>query len=901
MDATDKNAPLREDVRHLGALLGAVIARQEGPDALALVETVRHLAKDARRGDATASDGLRRLFAEQDTGRAAVLARAFSQFLGLANLAERYHRIRRRRQLLLDQATGPQQGSCSESFGRLAGVGILPAQIGAAIEAMQIEFVLTAHPTQAVRRTILQKQRRIADALETRDRGPLTHRERQALDETLEREVLAWWESHELRQHRPTPVEEARAGLVLFEQVLWDAVPGFLRRLDGELERQVGRRLPLDAAPIRVSSWMGGDRDGNPFVTARVTLEVATRARWMAARVYREELDALHDELSMRRASSALLARTAGAWEPYRALIKELREALARTEAWCAGVVRGVSAGEPLDALLAPPPEGLLLSAEQLREPLVLMHRSLHQVGAGLVADGRLLDTLRRLAAFGLTMVRLDVRQDAAVHEAAMDAVTRHLGLAPYAGQGEGDRVAWLRAELRSQRPLLAAQRERWPDAPALREWMDTLAVIRALPAEALGAYVISMARRPSDVLLVALMQREAGVAQPMRVVPLFETLADLERAPQTLADLLDLPEYAEQIGGRQEVMLGYSDSAKDAGRLASAWALYRAQEELLAVAAARGVDLTFFHGRGGTVGRGGGPAHLAVRSQPPGTIRGRLRLTVQGEMIDATFGHPALALRSLEVYTSATLEATLLPVEPPLPAWRALMDALAQSSTAAYRGVVRGEPRFVPFFRAATPEAELSLLHIGSRPARRTQGGGVESLRAIPWVFAWTQNRLLLPAWLGVGEALGEALDAGQQETLRAMVRDWPFFRSTLALVEMVLAKADPEVAEYYFDQLVPAELRPLGAELVVRFRETVASVVQVVGQGGLLEDNDVLLRSIRVRNPYVDPLNMLQAELLRRLRAADEQAPAQEIAALQRALLLTMQGVAAGMRNTG
>jgi phosphoenolpyruvate carboxylase len=739
---------------------------------------------------------------------------------------------------------------------------------------MEVELVLTAHPTQAMRRTLLQKHRRIAAALASRDRQDLLPDEREELMQELRREITAIWQTDELRRQRPTPVDEARAALVLFDQVLWDALPVYLRSLDRALLDATGKPLPLDAAPIRFGSWTGGDRDGNPNVTAAVTEEVLELARRRAAGLYQREVERLHDELSMTSASAELRARVGDAKEPYRAI---LREVLGRLEATATP-----------GSTTAPP----YTDPRELWGPLALCHRSLHATQARSVADGRLLDVLRRLAAFGLTLFRLDIRQESGVHARAMDAVTRALGLGSYLEWPEEQRLEFLSRELESPRPLLP---RRLPQDPALTEMLATLAVCAKQPDGALGAYVISMASAPSDVLLVHLMQREAALPRPLRVVPLFETLADLERAGDVIKRLLEVPWYRNQIAGHQEVMIGYSDSTKDAGRLAAAWALFRAQEEVVRVCHQADVKVTLFHGRGGTIGRGGGPIYLAILSQPPGSVDGRLRVTVQGETIEASFGLPDIAAESLELYANATLEATLHPPPAPSASQRVLMDRLASMAAGAYRRVVQGDPSFLRYFRVATPEQELGLLNIGSRPARRRSASAdLGSLRAIPWIFAWTQTRLHLPAWLGAGEALTTLFEEDSRRSLQQMARDWPFFRSLLELFEMVLAKTDADIAAYYDRILVPDDLRPLGQELRASCRRTIAAVLEAKGEAMLLAGQADLRRSIELRNPYVDPLNLLQAELLRRTRASEDPR-------LGDALLVTVNGIAAGMRNTG
>jgi phosphoenolpyruvate carboxylase len=446
------------------------------------------------------------------------------------------------------------------------------------------------------------------------------------------------------------------------------------------------------------------------------------------------------------------------------------------------------------------------------------------------------------------------------------------------------------------------------PVSARVAEVFDTCRTLAEINPESLGAYVITKAGRASDVLAVELLQRQAGIARPLRVVPLFETARDLRVAADVMNGILSIPWYRERVmrsSARQEVMVGYSDSAKEVGRLAAAWELYKAQETIVAACRDHGVPITLFHGRGGSVGRGGGPTWLAIQSQPPGSVDGTLRVTEQGEMIQAKFGLPGIALRTLEVYTTATLEATLAHPSPVAPRWRNAMERISTAAREAFRRTVHDDPRFLRYFSAATPEAELDALHIGSRPARRTPAGGLETLRAIPWQFAWMQTRLLLPSWLGVEQMTGDP----ERDEIRAMYRAWPFFRSTVELIEMALAKADAGIAAHYDRHLVPADLQDLGAALRQRLQQAIAAVLDVTGQPGLLDGNPVLQRSIDVRNPYVDPINLLQVELLRRLRSGSARTgsgePAPEVddaqAQLRRALLVTINGVAAGMRNTG
>jgi phosphoenolpyruvate carboxylase len=878
----DPHAPLRDDVRTLGALLGQVLREQEGQATYESVEQVRALSKAARGGDTAASQALDTLLADLPVDQTIPVARAFSQFLALANIAEQHHRTRRRRDYQRDPESSPQRASLTEAFTRLLAGGVDPETLHETVSGMDVELVLTAHPTEVVRRSLLQRHNRIAELLAARDRTDLTPAERARLDGSLHRQIAIIWGTDEVHRHKPTPVLEARSGLMVFEQTLWDAVPRFLRQLDLALSTHTGAGLPPGAAPIRFGSWMGGDRDGNPNVTPAITRQVVFLHRWIAADLTWREVDALRAELSIAQATPALEAQVPGSEEPYRELLREVRDQLDRTRRWAAAELDGT----PHEY------EGpVILTVAQLQVPLAQVAASLRATGLGAVADGRLLDLQRRLDTFGVGLARLDVRQEADRHTALLDAVTQWLGLGSYASWDEERRQAWLMEELASPRPLLSQRHGPDLDNEA-QDVLDTFWAMAGLPPESLGAYVISMATSPSDVLAVHLLQQAVGVEPRVRVVPLFETLDDLVGAEAAVDRLLTIARPL--IGDTLEVMIGYSDSSKDAGRLAGTWALYQGQEALVRVCDQHGVRLQLFHGRGGSVGRGGGPAHAAILSLPPGSVRGGLRVTEQGEVIQNRFGLPGIALRTLELYVTATAEATLAPPPAPEPAWRALMDRMAGAALDGYRGVVRHHPDFVPYFRAVTPEVELGSLNIGSRPARRRKGGGVESLRAIPWVFAWTQTRLLLPSWLGVGAGLRAALDSDDREVLADAVQHWPYLRSFLDLVAMVLAKAEPRIAARYDSLLAPPEVAALGVDLRGRLDATRAAVLEATGHADLLQGNRVLQRTLHLRNPYVDPLNLIQAELLRRHRETPD-------ARLADALVVTINGIAAGMRNTG
>jgi phosphoenolpyruvate carboxylase len=592
---SDIDARLREDVHLLGELLGNTIREQYGDDFLDKIEQIRKGAKADRRGavaDQAAGEELSASLNQLQENELLPVARAFNQFLNLANIAEQYQLIHRRDE---SQPAPFESRVLPELLARLQREGHSNESLARQLGRLEIELVLTAHPTEVARRTLIQKYDAIAAQLALKDHRDLTTAEREQIRERLQRLIAEAWHTEEIRRTRPTPVDEAKWGFAVIEHSLWQAIPNYLRKADHALQAATGLRLPLEAAPIRFASWMGGDRDGNPNVTAPVTREVLLLARWMAADLYLRDIDQLASELSMQQASPALQAKVGDSVEPYRVLLKQLRDRLRATRQW---------AQAALSAAI-PAPADVLQHNRDLLDPLELCYQSLHECGMGVIADGPLLDCLRRAVTFGLFLVRLDVRQDASRHTAAMTEITDYLGLGRYEDWNEEMRIGFLMKELVNRRPLLPGYFK--PSADTA-EVLNTCREIAAAPAASLGSYVISMAGAASDVLAVQLLLKESGVQRPMRVAPLFETLADLDNAGPVIEKLLLLPGYRARLQGPQEVMIGYSDSAKDAGTTAAAWAQYRAQERLVDICREQQVELLLFHGRGGTVGRGGGP-----------------------------------------------------------------------------------------------------------------------------------------------------------------------------------------------------------------------------------------------------------------------------------------------------
>ncbi len=862
---------LRANVRFLGETLGDIIRASAGDALFEQVETIRRSSKSAQVDETL--DALYQLLRGLDDNTILLIARAFSQFLNLANIADQHH--------ITATATTEHfaaRSSLEHAVAQLSQTHSSEA-LSDALNQLSIDLVLTAHPTEITRRTLIHKHSEISHCLTELDRNNLSISDAEHVRSRVVELVAQIWHTEAFRSERPTPEDEARWGFAVIENSLWDAVPKFLRDIDAIcLQHNLPLRA-LDWQPIQISSWIGGDRDGNPNVTAKVSRRVLLLAQWEACDLLYRDLRGLYEELSLTNASATLQRAAGHTLEPYRSVLKPLRDLLK---------VQRREIDRALQGETAAPSE---LQQHDILAPLILCYESLMDKGVNTVARGRLLDTIRRTYCFGPHLIKLDIRQESSRHSATIAAVTQQLGMGDYLAWSEADRQAFLRQELNNPRPLIPSN---WQAEPEVQEVLDTFRIIAETPTAALGCYVISMASSPSDVLAVQLLLKTTGCTTTMPVAPLFETLSDLDNAREVVATLLDDADYCGRIEQQLVIMIGYSDSAKDAGMLAAGWAQYRAQEELIAVCEEKNIKLQLFHGRGGSIGRGGAPAHQALLSQPPRSLLNGLRVTEQGEMIRTKLGLTPLATNTLGQYASAILRANLSPPPAPKPAWRSIMDRLSADSCAAYRGWVRDESNFVAYFRQATPEQELANLPLGSRPARRRSGGGIESLRAIPWIFAWSQNRLMLPAWLGAGNALSKMISDGEMQTLRDMVRDWPFFAGRLSMLEMVFAKANISIASLYDRMLVIPELKPIGNALRQQLLDDQSTLLNILQQAHLLEHDSWGMESINLRNVYTAPLNLLQAELLRRVRETHDPA-------VEQALMVTIAGVAAGMRNTG
>jgi phosphoenolpyruvate carboxylase len=929
---SNERDPLSANIRALGNALGRVLTDQSGATAFALEERVRLMAKELRAtGDADLTRRLQQLVAGLSVGELHGLIKAFTLYFGVVNLAEAVERLRVLHERDLRSAPAPRAEGVGAAVALLKAHGVPADELRAWLANAGIVPVFTAHPTESRRRTTLIKQRRIFDALLELSLGDrlLMPGERAAALARIEREIVGLWQSDDVRNQRPSVADEIENGLFYFQTVLYDLLPQIYRSLQQALEEQYpGERWELPPL-LRFGSWMGGDRDGNPFVTHEVTTGAVRLMRASALRHLIGCMDELFTELSQsihqitvspalldRLAHyAALLPESAGAIsphharEPYRRLISLVKARLERTLAH-------TLSHEPRWGA-DPTPEPLptiYYRADDLLDDLRVMHASLCANGGAIVADGLLRDLIAKVAIFRLHTATLDIRQHSGRHLAALDEIFRAAGVAPaYAELPEEQKIALLAAEIASTRPLTAARLSGYSadTAETVQTFRTVAAILEQVDPEVIETYIISTTASVSDILAVLLLCREVGLYGPgthsrLNVVPLFETGDDLTNAPQLMDALLALPVYRDHLrlrGDTQEIMLGYSDSNKEGGFVAANWALYRAQVELSALADRHGVRLRLFHGRGGAVGRGGGPAGQAILSQPPGTLRGQIKMTDQGEMIADRYLDPHTAARHLEQVINAVLRAGFPAVAgSPRPEWIEAMERIAAEGRRAYRGLIYERDEFLAYFREATPISEISRLRIGSRPASRRKSDRIEDLRAIPWVFSWMQSRHTLPGWFGLGAGL-EAFVREQPQArlalLRAMYQDWPFFKTLLDNAQLIIAKADKGIARRYADLVGDQALAARILEAIVaEYDRTSAMICSVAEIADILDAQPVLQKAIRQRNPYVDPLSYIQLELLRRLRAATDDA---EQAELETAVLMSINGIAAGLKNTG
>jgi phosphoenolpyruvate carboxylase len=913
-----KDAPLRRDINLLGRVLGRVLIEQEGQDLFETEEEIRTLCKRLRFDyDPELDARLRLRIDAMSVGELRRIVRAFSVYFQLVNIAERYHRVRRRRQYEGSPENPPQRASLASALARLQGEGVEAEALRSLLEGMEVGLVLTAHPTEATRRSVRRKHARIGEMLESMESPVLTWRERRNLEEDMAEEITLLWQTDELRVRRPEVRQEVERTLLFFEDPLISATLEAYREFEDELSRQYPENTPALGRVLQFGSWVGGDQDGNPFVGP----EMITVAL------------GLHREVILKRhlASVMWLADHMSQSARMIPVSTELRRSVERDEGQMPEVAERFGGVDPnevyrrkllfmaerLGRTLDPQvPSGAYADAAEFLRDLWAVRDSLLENGGERVADRGLRDVIRQAEVFGFHLAKLDVRQESAtVVQAVAELVSFSTG-EDLLGMDEAGRAVLLRRlltdpQLRLPEPENASEES--------RKVFETFGRIRQASEEFSGApvetFVLSMARHASDVLCVQLLARRAGLlevdvegrcsANHLRVSPLFETVDDLERAPDVLGYLLEDPFYRsslEEGGDLQEIMLGYSDSGKDAGYITSNWTLYEAQGLLSTVASRFGVELRLFHGRGGSAGRGGGPSYQAIMAQPPETLQGKIRITEQGEVISFKYSMRGLARRNLDTVLAAVLEASANETpRDPEPRWIEAMEELSTTARETYTALVYRDVDFLTFFSQASPIGELSLLNMGSRPARRVQNPTVDSLRAIPWVFAWTQNRFLLPSWYGAGTALANYVAEDEKlKLLRQMYEGWPFFRTLVDFMQMTLAKSDLRIAENYTSLVSDPDIRDrLWSRISEEHAACVDALLLITGNHNLLDDSPVLQRSIRLRNPYVDPLSYVQVTLLRRLRDLPEGSPDREDAL--NTLLLSISGVSSGMLNTG
>jgi len=881
---------LREDVRYLGNVLGKVIKKQEGINFFKLVEDVRLLSKAN-----TANSNKRKSFQNLSNKIKNLspinlfkLTRAFTHFMNFINIAESIDGARK-----LDEYENKKQNNSNknifieeifESF--FNDRKISKTKIYNIAKNLNIGIVLTAHPTEVKRRTLILKYHKIAEILDQRDLLKKYPSKIKILDKKIYDEFTIIWNTDDLKRVKPTPIDEARWGSAIIEDSLWETIPKVYRRLNDIFVKNIGKSLPKNFNPIEFGSWMGGDRDGNPNVTANVTKEVILLSRWEAAKLYEKELTNLIQSLSIEKCSKKILKKTGKTFEPYRVYLSPLRNKMRSTYTL---IEQHLVTKKPLDQ------KKLLSSREEILKPLRVVRESLEENHNENIANGDLLDLMRRAKCFGINLARLDIRQESSRHSQLIYEFLKRKYKINYNKWNEGEKIKFLLSKIQSKRNLINKFSFKKKEN---KEVWSTFKILSEEPKECLGAYVISMTSSASDILSVAFLQKEANIKDPLRVVPLFETLDDLINAKPIMKKLFSLNWYRKSINYKQEIMIGYSDSSKDAGKLSASWHQYKLQEEIIKLAKKYKIDITFFHGRGGSAGRGGGPIQATLRSQPPNSVNGKIRITDQGEVIQQKYGYEPMAKYNLCSYIGAVMQATLAPPPYPKKEWRNLIEKMTIISTRSYRKNINENSDFIRYFKTVTPHIPLGKLSIGSRPSKRKNVDNIQSLRAIPWVFAWTQIRLMLPAWLGSAEALRYSSINKYKRTLTEMEKNWPFFNSTMDILDMVISKVDPEISKIYEDNLADDKLKRVGKNLRFQFY-AIKKLNKKITPKEIIRARKQFRTSVIVRNIYSEVLNIIQAATMRKL--SRKKYNLKEKKYLNDSLMTSIAGISAAMKNTG
>ncbi len=839
----------RENVKYLGNILGRVIKEQEGQKFFELVEKVRKLSKANKinsknnQTNQTVIKAIKKLSPKNSFK----LTRAFTHFMNFINLADLIDASRKLNEYEnSNKKTSNNNIFIEEIFEDLfRNKKISETKIYNTAKNLKIGIVLTAHPTEVKRRTLIQKYHNIIEILEQRDLLKNFPSKLVVLEKKLFDELTIIWNTDDLKRIKPSPFDEARWGLAIIEDSLWDTIPKVYRRLNSIFVQNMNKGLPKNFNPIEFGSWMGGDRDGNPNVTADVTRKVILLSRWEAAKLYEKALTKIIRSYSMEKCSKKILKSVGTSFEPYRVFLRPLRDKMRITHR---SIEQHLVNKKPLDH------NNLLSSREEILKPLRVVRESLEQNQNENLASGELLDLMRRAKCFGINLARLDIRQES------------------------------------SRNKFQFSNREN-------KEVWSTFKILANEPSECLGAYVISMTNSASDLLSVIFLQKEANIENKLRVVPLFETLDDLINAKEIMEKLFSQSWYRKVIKNEQEVMIGYSDSSKDAGKICASWHQYKAQEEIIKLSKKYNINVTFFHGRGGSPGRGGGPIQSTLRSQPPNSVRGKIRITDQGEVIQQKYGYEPLAKYNLCSYIGAVTEATLKPSPVPKASWRSLIEKMSEISKNSYRKNINQSSDFIKYFETVTPHKALGKLSIGSRPSKRKNIDTIKSLRAIPWVFAWTQIRLMLPAWLGSAEALRYSYIKQFRKTLFDMERNWPFFNSMLDILDMVITKADPEISKIYEEHLADESLKRVGKKLRFQF-DVIKKLNKKITPKEIIAARKQFRTSIGVRNIYSEVLNIVQPIAIKKIKTIKNKKDKEY---LNDTLLTSIAGIAAAMKNTG
>ena len=879
---------LRDDVRLLGNILGNVIKKQEGQTFFNLVEKIRKLSK-ANRANIKQQDSYKKIsktLSQINPSNTYKLTRAFSHFMNFINLAESIDASRTLDEFENNKAKANKNIFIEEIFeGLFKDRKISSNKIYNTAKNLNIGIVLTAHPTEVKRRTLIQKYHNITELLEQRELMKSFPSKQKIIDRKLYDEITIIWNTDDLKRTKPSPFDEARWGLAIIEDSLWETIPKVYRRLNSIFVKNMGKGLPKNFNPIEFGSWMGGDRDGNPNVTAEVTKEVILLSRWEAAKLYEKSLTKLIRSYSMGKCSKEIKKKTGESFEPYRVYLRPLRDKMRITHR---SIEQHLVYNKPLNEKI------LLNSREEILKPLRVVRKSLEENQNENLASGELLDLMRRAKCFGINLARLDIRQESSRHSQLIAEYIKRKYQQNYYKWSEKKKIKFLANQIKKKRNLLTNFEFKNKEN---KEVWSTFKTISKQPDECLGAYVISMTSSISDIVTVSFLQKEAQIKNKLRVVPLFETLDDLINSKAIMNSLFQEKWYRKLINNKQEVMIGYSDSSKDAGKICASWHQYKAQEEIVKLAKKFKIDVTFFHGRGGSAGRGGGPIQATLRSQPPYSVNGKIRITDQGEVIQQKYGYEPLAKYNLCSYIGAVTEATLNPPPAPKKNWRDLIEKMSDISKSSYRKNINQNSDFIRYFKTVTPHVSLGKLLIGSRPSKRKNVDNIKSLRAIPWVFAWTQIRLMLPAWLGSAEALRYSSIKKFKSTLLDMEKNWPFFNSMLDILDMVISKVDPEISKVYEKYLADHKLIRIGKKLRYQF-ETIKKLNKKITPKEIINARKQFRNIIVARNIYTEVLNVIQPIVISKLKITKGKENKKN---LNDALLTSIAGISAAMKNTG